>query len=80
MSAILLDYETFYKKNAKRFRSEHQLELAEINVLCGDNARTLTTAAYKKALALIDGGFARVKRQIFKVSLLVYARVSLNPS
>lgn len=52
------DYEKFYQKNAKRLRTEHQLELAEINVLCGDNARTLTSAAYKKALALIDSGFA----------------------
>lgn len=58
MSAILLDYEKFYTKNAKRLRQEHQLELAEINVLCGENARTLTSAAYKKALALIDSGFA----------------------
>lgn len=58
MSAILLDYEKFYAKNANRLRKEHQLELAEINVLCGENARSLTTAAYKKALALIDSGFA----------------------
>ena len=58
MTNIQLDYEKFYKKNAKRLRSEHGLELAEINVLCGDNVRTLTTAAYKKALALIDSGFA----------------------
>jgi hypothetical protein len=59
MSDLQLDYEKFYRKNAKRLRSEHGLELAEINVLCGDNVRTLTTAAYKKALALIDSGFAK---------------------
>ena len=58
MSDIQLDYEKFYQKNAKRLREVHKLEMADVNVLIGENAREMTLAAYKKAMALIDGGFA----------------------
>ena len=52
------DYEEFYQKNATRLRQEHNLEMAEVNVRIGENAREMTRAAYKQAMALIDGGFA----------------------
>jgi hypothetical protein len=52
------DYEKFYQLNAKRLREEHHLEMAEVNVRIGENAREMTTAAYKQAMALIDGGYA----------------------
>jgi len=58
MSTIQLDFEKFYKKNAKRLLEEHKLEMADVNVRIGENAREMTLAAYKQALSLIDGGFA----------------------
>jgi hypothetical protein len=53
------EYEKFYQKNAHRSREEHSIELGEINVLIGENARENTLAAYQKAMALMDAGLAR---------------------